>query len=698
MTIVNLLTDLDLGIISGDGELDGLATHGTEWPGKHLQTIFPSVAPDYLEQVKRMCLQFPDKSHELNLQVGFNGHARQFHWMVCSRKSVTGKPDGFLWVGTEVPNAQHLAYQQRMQAAIMERLTESVITFDTAFCITSMNRQAEALFGIAQAQAVGSRMSNHYNMRMLNQNVQEAIQELQATGQWKGIYIFEKECQEPLYVAGSMSQVKDEQGQLIGYLAIDRNITEEVKLQAAQKQVDEQKHILANIIDQSGALAWATDSAGKKRFVNKPYRAFAGLATDAEAVALDQLFDVPTARRYQAENELVISTGKTYSALEPVQDTDGTTRWYRTFKFPVTTSEGVLAAGFAYDVTGEQQQEQELAYLRKRFEVAASITADIIADWDIINDRLWRSDPINGILVHPTKAASMQERFGRLHPEDRPDFIFSLNQALLSDAAKWDHEYRYMSGSDDGNFKLLHEQGVIIRDEAGEAVRMISVVVDVTEERRLQQEIRRKEKLVIAAHIEGQDNERNELARELHDNVGQVLAMCKLFVEIAADSVQHEYLGKCREHLERAIREIRSLSHRLSPVTLDRMGLPGAIADLVSNINQTGKMHLLLEVDEALHHQALEKPVKNAAYRIIQEAVSNILKHADATEAVISLKVEAGFLNCQVADNGKGFNIKKAKTGIGLRNIENRVEFLNGRLAINSAPGEGCMLEVNLPA
>ncbi|OLY92558.1 sensor histidine kinase [Cnuella takakiae] len=692
---ISLLTDNNLSVEYGSGQLGLFEEHGGDITGKMLHQLFPAADPQLLEAVKEYCTLHPECSHELQLQVGLNGHARQFKWVVCSRKVLGEGNAGFSWVGNEIlPGSSD--HNKAFDEALRNLVADAVTTMDTTFSITSMNAQAEMLFGVHAEKVIGT----NFDQQLATSPAgifAEAYTTACNTGLWQGEYIVTAPGKSPVYLKGKISKVLDAAGHLIGYISLDRDITEEKKAAEVAAHNEASSHVLSAIVDQSGAITWATDLQGKKHFLNKNLKSLIGLPEEKTEVHLNEVFDPATARQYQEENEWVIREGKVLIKTEANPSVGTGPVWFRTIKFPLTTHFGVFAAGFAYDVTHEYQQEQELAYLKQRFEIAASISADIIADWDIEKDILWRNEPTSEIPVHNKPAASMQERFTRLHPADKQRFIYSLNQALLSNAGKWECEYWYELGTEPGQFKVLNEKAVILRDAAGEAVRMISIVRDVTEKRRLQAEIREKEKQVIAATIEGQENERNDLGRELHDNVGQVLAMCKLFVDITSDAVQHEYLDKCREHLDKAIKEIRSLSHRLSPIVLERKGLPGAIAELVENINQTGKLAVRLTIANNLCDTTLNKTVKVAAYRIVQEAVSNILRHSDATQAFIRLELAGDKLECRVTDNGKGFDPKVSKPGMGLRNIHNRAGYVGGSLHVHSVPGKGCTLEVSLP-
>ena len=158
----------------------------------------------------------------------------------------------------------------------------------------------------------------------------------------------------------------------------------------------------------------------------------------------------------------------------------------------------------------------------------------------------------------------------------------------------------------------------------------------------------------MKAIIDAQEKERYEISHELHDNVSQILTTCKLLLEAASTQPnENKYLEQSKQNIQKAIDEIRSISHRLNPATLRYIGLQGAVEDLVTNINNAGKVHISfsssLQVDKKIHED-----VELAVFRIIQEQVTNILKHSDAHSVSITLSEAADKLRLTISDDGKG--------------------------------------------
>ena len=226
--------------------------------------------------------------------------------------------------------------------------------------------------------------------------------------------------------------------------------------------------------------------------------------------------------------------------------------------------------------------------------------------------------------------------------------------------------------------------------------------MDVTGRKKAEQELAeqkiREQKLITEITIEAQEKERNELGRELHDNINQILATAKLYLGMASTNGKYngDPLLKSHEFVSLAIDEIRKLSHTLVSPSLETVDLPKALKKLVTESIGTENLFLLLE-NKLDKNIKLDNKKKLTIYRIAQEQLNNIRKYSRAKRAVLSLDKDSGNIIFSISDDGIGFDPKKKSKGIGLRNIKSRVDFYAGKMALVTAPGKGCRLEVMLP-
>ncbi|NLS14376.1 histidine kinase [Vibrio sp. SM6] len=197
-----------------------------------------------------------------------------------------------------------------------------------------------------------------------------------------------------------------------------------------------------------------------------------------------------------------------------------------------------------------------------------------------------------------------------------------------------------------------------------------------------------------------QEDEKKHLARELHDGVNQLLVSSRCHLELLSDKltdpVMKTHLQKSQYSLITAINEVRHLSHQLRPSALDDIGLEAALATLLSDF----RSHSGIEVESYLEMQGyrLKSEVTTTLYRVTQEALNNIEKHAKARCVVVNLQRLQNIFQLMIRDDGIGFDPhnRAMKQGIGLRNMQERVEFIGGEFELVSEPGLGTEITVML--
>lgn len=223
-------------------------------------------------------------------------------------------------------------------------------------------------------------------------------------------------------------------------------------------------------------------------------------------------------------------------------------------------------------------------------------------------------------------------------------------------------------------------------------------VNDITQQIRLEQELDKKNQQMIEAVLNAQEQERKIIGEELHDNINQILTAIKInlgFV-LGLGELRKDLVKKCLDNTAFAIEEVRKLSRALIlPSNLRELGLVSSLHIMAKDIQSVTSLDIVIcdgEFDEGV----LNEEQKTALYRIAQEQMNNILKHAKASNVLIHLSSCAEGIELSISDDGKGFDLNLKKNGIGFYNISNRVKLFNGSLIIDSAPGKGCLLSVHI--
>jgi two-component system, NarL family, sensor kinase len=222
------------------------------------------------------------------------------------------------------------------------------------------------------------------------------------------------------------------------------------------------------------------------------------------------------------------------------------------------------------------------------------------------------------------------------------------------------------------------------------------------QETTLKTELMKQQELAVKAVMEAEENERERIAKDLHDGVGQMMSAAKM--NLSAFESEAQFKNEEEKHsfekiiqlVDESCKEVRTVSHIMMPNALLKNNLAAAISDFVDKLsNKNLKVHVYTEgLDERI-----DSNIETVLYRVIQECVNNAIKHAGATTLDISLIRDKDGISGTVEDNGKGFDAtdKEKYDGIGLRNIITRIEYLKGTVDFDSAPGRGTLVALHVP-
>lgn len=214
------------------------------------------------------------------------------------------------------------------------------------------------------------------------------------------------------------------------------------------------------------------------------------------------------------------------------------------------------------------------------------------------------------------------------------------------------------------------------------------------EKNEFQQQLNQQQKEQANAVMETQESERKRIAEDLHDSLGHLLSTAKL--NLQTKPIEQKQVDGSLSLLNQASEEIRNITFNLMPRTLEEGGLIPALNELTSKITNAGAVKVLLHVHD-MEKFVLEKQSQFNIYRIVQEAVNNILKHAAAKEINIQVIGQTDHITIMIEDDGKGFDPETNKSGRGLKNIVTRSLWLKGNINIDSTPGRGTTITTEFP-
>jgi PAS domain S-box-containing protein len=258
-------------------------------------------------------------------------------------------------------------------------------------------------------------------------------------------------------------------------------------------------------------------------------------------------------------------------------------------------------------------------------------------------------------------------------------------------------EVEYRTKNHDGGIRWVHARGSGYYGKDGTPLRMVGVHVDITERKKVEQE-----RLELGGRlINAQEQERARLARELHDDFSQRLALLCLEMDSLAnatnDPLARSRLSELRDKMEGIGGDLHNLSHRLHSSKLEILGLAGSVRSFCSEF--AAQQEIRIDFDHKNIPTSVPPDTALALYRIVQEALCNVIKHSHALSAQVVLTAAPEAISLTVTDSGIGFdpsNIPLSK-GIGVQSMKERARMVGGLLEIKSNPTRGTQIDVTIP-
>lgn len=323
--------------------------------------------------------------------------------------------------------------------------------------------------------------------------------------------------------------------------------------------------------------------------------------------------------------------------------------------------------------------------------------------WDVKKDKLTWSEEVYRIFGLSTEQELTFETFLEyVHPEDKNSVKKAVTNALYGKA--YDIEHRIILP--DGEIRFVHEQGEVLFGESGEPVEMLGTAQDITERKMAEIELMdsREQLRNLFLHIQKvREEERMKIAQEIHDELGQTLTALKIDISMLSGKLYPDHknlIDKTESMIKRideTIQSVKKICTELRPPILDHFGITAAIEWYVDEFKKrTGiNCNVSFEPNEINLNQELS----TALFRICQEALTNVSRHAEASEVNLNLRLKNEKVLLEIKDNGKGIKeeeLSKPKS-FGIMGIKERVNFLGGNVKINGIKGEGTYMSVSIP-
>jgi two-component system, NarL family, sensor histidine kinase UhpB len=348
---------------------------------------------------------------------------------------------------------------------------------------------------------------------------------------------------------------------------------------------------------------------------------------------------------------------------------------------------------------------------QERFEAVALAATDAIWDLNLDTRVVWWSDGMHKLFGF--QPADVSSRFDwlldRLHPDDRQRVVDAVGKVAESGGSSWNGQYRFRRA--DGTYALVLDRGFIIRDASKKPLRLVGGISDISERRRAEEALensRRQLRALTARLQSSREEERASVAREIHDELGQVLTALKLnldWLERKLGERENEpslnplldRVVESSEIADSAIKTVQRIASDLRPSALDNLGLAEALQEEARKFQQRNSIPCQVQLPaETLQ---LSREAATAVFRVTQEALTNVARHAQASSAQVRLCADSAFAELQVEDDGVGIRPESLSNprSLGLLGMRERASVLGGEVAVAPISPRGTRVTLRLP-
>lgn len=356
--------------------------------------------------------------------------------------------------------------------------------------------------------------------------------------------------------------------------------------------------------------------------------------------------------------------------------------------------------GATQDISARKKVEQQLLASEQKLALIAKQTINAVIITDAEQQITWVNEAFTAITGY-----TMEEVMGKKPgtflqgEETNPETVALLNERIKNQLP---FDCKMVNYTKAGDKFWVHLEGQALFNEQGICDQFFAIQADITEnmelELKLMEERSTRQREITGAVLSAQETERADIGKDLHDNLNQMLAVSKLYIQMArkSENKREQYLERSCELIKNVIDEVRRISKALVVPGMHEIGVLDNIRNLINDLSDVHPVIFDFRADEQLT-ETIDKKIQLTVFRIVQEQVSNILKHASATHASIGLSIQDKQLHLLIADNGNGYDQQHPVNGVGILNIKSRVAVSHGKVEISSAPGQGYKLHVTLP-
>jgi PAS domain S-box-containing protein len=487
-----------------------------------------------------------------------------------------------------------------------------------------------------------------------------------------------------------------------------------------QAEVTERKHAedalrksedrIRLIIDTIPTMAWSIRPDGTIEFINQRSLEYSGLTMEEEIENPTRIIHPEDLSGVMEKWLVDMTAGKPSEDEMRLRRADGEYRWFLVRTAPLRDEQGNLVKwyGVSMDIEDSKRAENELRLTYQRLSYHVENTPLAVIEWD--KDLFIKRWSTHAEEIFEWKAS---EALGKnIDDSDFPivykkdiqavnKIVEQLTKGLVNRNISLNR-----SNTKNGNVIYCEWYNSALRDKQGNLITILSLVHNVTERKKAEETLQQSYEEIrrLTEHLQNiREEERKTIAREIHDELGQQLTVLKMDASwlnkklASADNGVKEKLKSLLHLLDGTVKSVRRISYELRPSLLDDLGLTSAIEWHLKEFENRSGIQTKFSADEP--DLLLPDELKTGLFRIFQESLTNIARHAAAKKVEVCLQRKNGNILLSIKDNGRGFDKEKIsnKRTLGILGMEERSSMMGGNCHISSKPGEGTIVTVSVP-
>lgn len=605
---------------------------------------------------------------------------------------------------------QALRLEKEKLASYLDNTAVMTLVLDSEGRVQLVNRAGCEVLGYRADEIVGKNWFEHFLPTRITPMIKQVHQQMM-TGELEPVEYYENPVinarGEERLIAWHNSTLRNDEGMIVSTLSSGEDVTDE---RAAERALEAVRMRLQFVVTNAPAVIYACEAEFPHTISYLSDNVVEQLGYPREKLLGRSGFWselVHPDDRKQCEQAISAFNQKGQLQQElRLRLPDGKYRWYQHNVTQVRDSkvEPVEAVGYLLDI--HRTKTAELALQKREARLAHAQKLTHVGSWerDLVNGEERWSQEVFRILGYAPGAfpPSESRMLEFVHPEDRERFQENMRQGL---ATKEQFEFEFRVLHSNGESRIVRSLNEVVRDTQDRPVSMLGTLQDITEYRQAVAQLRHSHEELrrLADHLQSvREHERIVIAREIHDEMAQSLAaqkidMARLRARLAQDPQLLELADGILDSMEETISVVQRILTELRPSLLDDLGLVAAIEWQVREFRRRTNICCSLKLPET--EPELSNRERTTLFRILQEALSNVMRHSNATEVSLELKVDGSWMLMSVADNGKGISDLEVmgSNSFGLIGMRERMHIFGGSVTVRGKEGVGTEVIARIP-